>query len=165
MYSIVALLKLWVWCFCLLYWNILLWWPFPDIPNEGDWWVRDRLLPSFSVRGSTWPQVILLSYGLFPTESEWGVGSIHSMKSTAGFSFTTPRYSQIKVCDGWGTVRYHHSMIRKLCFIWFGWFHFFRFLCPMGSWWSSRLSWLDISIWAWEWNSSWKRPELAKLWS
>ena len=22
--------------------------PFPDIPNEGDWWVTDRLLPSFS---------------------------------------------------------------------------------------------------------------------
>ena len=38
-------------------------------------------------KGSTWLQVILLSYGLFPTESEWGVGSIHSMKSTAGFSF------------------------------------------------------------------------------
>ena len=38
-------------------------------------------------KGSTSLQVILLSYGLFPTESEWGVGSIHSMKSTAGFSF------------------------------------------------------------------------------
>jgi hypothetical protein len=38
-------------------------------------------------KGSTWLQVILLSYGLFPTESESGVGSIHSMKSTTGFSF------------------------------------------------------------------------------
>ena len=43
--------KLWVRCFCLGYSNILfLWWPFPDIPNEGDWWVRDSLLPSFSER-------------------------------------------------------------------------------------------------------------------
>ena len=41
--------KLWVRCFCLGYSNnLFLWWPFPDIPNEGDWWVRDRLLPSFS---------------------------------------------------------------------------------------------------------------------
>jgi len=41
--------KLWVRCFSLGYLNILfLWWPFPDIPNEGNWWVRDRLLPSFS---------------------------------------------------------------------------------------------------------------------
>ena len=38
-------------------------------------------------KGSSWLQVILLSYGLFRTESVWGVGSIHSMKSTAGFSF------------------------------------------------------------------------------
>ena len=38
-------------------------------------------------KGSTWLQVILLSYGLFPIESELGVGSIHSMKSMAGFSF------------------------------------------------------------------------------
>ena len=44
--------KLWVRCFCLGYSNILfLWWPFPDIPNKGDWWVRDRLLPSFSEKG------------------------------------------------------------------------------------------------------------------
>ena len=68
--------KLWVRCFSLGYLNILfLWWPFPDIPNEGNWWVRDRLLPSFSEekKGSSWLQVILLSYGLFRTESEWGV--------------------------------------------------------------------------------------------
>ena len=79
--------KLWVRCFCLGYSNILfLWWPFPDIPNEGDWWVRDRLLPSFSKKGSTWLQIILLAYGFFLTESEWRVGSIHSMKMT-GFSF------------------------------------------------------------------------------
>ena len=38
-------------------------------------------------KGSTWLQDIWLSYGLLPTESEWGVGSIHSMKNTAGFSF------------------------------------------------------------------------------
>ena len=44
--------KLWVQCFCLVYSHILfLWWTFPDIPNEGDWWVRDRLLPSFSEKG------------------------------------------------------------------------------------------------------------------
>ena len=41
--------KLSVQCFSLGYSIILfLWWPFPDIPNEGNWWVRDRLLPSFS---------------------------------------------------------------------------------------------------------------------
>ena len=107
---------------------------------------------------------------LIPNWIRVRVGSIHSMKSTAGFSFATHRYSQIKVCDRWGTVRYHHSVIRKLRFIWFGWFCFFGFLCPMGSWWSSRLSWLDIPIWAWEWNSSWKRPERSSevrvcLWS
>ena len=73
-------------------------------------------------KGSTWLQVILLSYGLFPTESEWGVGSIHSMKNTAGFSFLPlSRYSRVKMCNGWGTVRYHHSVIRKLHFVWFGW--------------------------------------------
>jgi len=70
--------KLWVRCFCLGYSNILfLWWPFPDIPNEGNWWVRDRLLPSFSEKkGSTWLQIILPSYGLFPTESEGFLASI-----------------------------------------------------------------------------------------
>ena len=82
--------KLWVRCFCLGYSNILfLWWPFPDIPNEGDWWVRDRLLPSFSQKGSTWLQVILLSYGLFPTESEWGLLASIQWKAWLASVFTT----------------------------------------------------------------------------
>ena len=78
-FKLLLVSKLRVWCLAMV--TVL------DIPNEGDWWVRDCLLPSFSKKGSTWLQVILFSYGLFPTESEWGVGSIHSMKSTAGFSF------------------------------------------------------------------------------
>ena len=54
-YSIVALIKTLGSMF--LTWRLgysyilFLWWPFPDIPNEGDWWVRDRLLPSFSEKG------------------------------------------------------------------------------------------------------------------
>ena len=110
---------------------------------------------------------------LIPNWIRVRVCCIHSesKKSMAGFNFTIPRYSQIKVCDGLGTVCYHHSVVKKLRFIWFGWFRFFGFLCPMGSWWSSRLSRLDIPpIWAWEWNSSWKRPEWSSeirvcLWS
>ena len=82
--------KLWVRCFCLGYSNILfLWWPFPDIPNEGNWWVRDRLLPSFSEKkGSTWLQIILPSYSLFPTESEGFLASIQ-WKARLASVFTT----------------------------------------------------------------------------
>ena len=51
-YSIVALVKTLGSMFLtwrLGYSNILFErWPFPDIPNEGNWWVRDSLLPSFS---------------------------------------------------------------------------------------------------------------------
>ena len=53
--------KLRIWCLAMV--TVL------DIPNEGDWWVRDRLLPAFPWCGGLW------------------------------FFVTVPNYSQVKVTD------------------------------------------------------------------
>ena len=53
--------KLRVWCLAMV--TVL------DIPNESDWWVRDRLLPAFPWCGGLW------------------------------FLVTVPNYSQVKVTD------------------------------------------------------------------
>ena len=145
--------KLWVRCFSLGYLNILfLWWPFPDIPNEGNWWARDRLLPSFSEekKGSSWLQVILLSYGLFRTESEWGVVASIQWKARLASVFTT---LQILLSKGvlWVTVCSLPSFSdMKASFGLVGFFLCLSLVMEV-----LDLSLLDISIWTWEWNSSW----------
>ena len=46
--------KLRVWCLAMV--TVL------DIPNEGDWWVRDRLLPAFPWCGGLWFLVTVPNY-------------------------------------------------------------------------------------------------------
>ena len=83
--------KLWVRCFWLGDLDIQIFSSYGDRSQISQMKVTDGwgtvCCHHSAKKGSTWLQVILLSYGLFPTESEWGVVSIHSMKSTAGFSF------------------------------------------------------------------------------
>ena len=92
-YSIVALIKTLGSMFLtwrLGYSNILfLWWPFPDIRNEGNWWVRDRLLPSFSEKKGVYLASNYFAFLWLVPYWIWGVSSFHSMKSMAGFSFST----------------------------------------------------------------------------
>ena len=144
--------KLWVRCFCLGYSNILfLWWPFSDIPNEGDWWVRDRLLPSFSEkRGSSWLQVILLSYGLFRTKSEWGVVASIQWKARLASVFTTLQIFSSK--GVWWVRDCSLPFSDKKASLRLVWLVSFCLSLVMDV---LDLSQLDISIWTWEWNSSW----------
>jgi len=60
-FKLLLVSKLRVWCLAMV--TVL------DIPNEGDWWVRDRLLPAFPWCGGLW------------------------------FFVTVPNYSQVKVTD------------------------------------------------------------------
>jgi len=60
-FKLLLVSKLRVWCLAMV--TVL------DIPNEGDWWVRDRLLPAFPWCGGLW------------------------------FLVTVPNYSQVKVTD------------------------------------------------------------------
>ena len=101
-------------------------------------------------RGSSWLQVILLSYGLFRTESEWGVVASIQWKARLASVFTTLQILSSKGV-GWVTVCSLPSFSdMKASFGLVGFFLCLSLVMEV-----LDLSLLDISIWTWEWNSSW----------
>ena len=68
-FKLLLVSKLRVWCLAMV--TVL------DIPNEGDWWVRDRLLPAFPWCGGLW--FFCDRSQLFPSEGDrWNCFAVHS---------------------------------------------------------------------------------------
>jgi len=147
--------KLWVRCFWLGDLDIQIFSSYGDRSQISqmkvtDGWGTVCCHHSAKKKGSSWLQVILLSYGLFRTESEWGVVASIQWKARLASVFTTLQILSSKGV-GWVTVCSLPSFSdMKASFGLVGFFLCLSLVMEV-----LDLSLLDISIWTWEWNSSW----------
>ena len=134
--------KLWVRCFWLGDLDIQIFSSYGDRSQISqmkvtDGWGTVCCHHSAKKKGSTWLQIILPSYGLFPTESEGFLASIQ-WKARLASVFTTlqiflsKRVWWVRDCSlpSFSEMKALVMEVLDLCL-------------------------LDISIWTWEWNSSW----------